>query len=610
MTRLRLVVPLLILTAHALAAPRDAHPLDDWAAERVEEATRSLAKGDTTAAVAISAEALDTLIAWRPDLASSDALVPAFVASTLAYQTNAKKADADTAAWLATHPPVATAFMALYRPHYDDFAKAIDVIGDLIKASPEAVERFPELAAAVALVFDAGPAWPMIEFEVADPASPVEIFTHLANTAKPADMPGELLVYTVDAPVSTSDLAWAFNRNAGDRYVGRQFHLITYDHTALGQGDDNLRLRGGASSFSLPVVLEKGGVCRHQAFFAASVGKAIGVPTVYCRASGPSAGHAWVGYLRVDPRGATWDMSEGRFGFYEQVRGEVRCPQTRRSVGDQRVAMTAELLNTPLEDRARAAALVAAAERLVWVGHRKQSWPPARPEVPEAETPRRSRRGAEQLPREATVDNRFALLEAAVDVCPWKVRAWDRMLGWASEMSDATRDRWFRAIDSMVGARYPDVVVEFVSPMIRGVEDPNTRDDAWAWLAGRVRRHEQLAVEVAVERAKSLQEAKRLDAAWRLYNDTALRYANAGPTVLEALKGIDRLAQEYPEAANARLDAFHTIFARVQPADSTLAPAYRSWSTKARVGKLYAARLYEAGRSEDAARVLAACGLN
>lgn len=426
-----------VLCSWTFAGDRQA-AIDAWAAEE-------LAAGKSPETI------FDSLIAYHPRLDRSDSLVAAFTAKRVdSWRRFLPEGDAFRA-WLTPDRSVTAALAALSWNGIDNDAEVIKVVRALWSDHGDRIDRYPELAAAFAVVYDAGPAWRMIEFSVENRATPGEMFEHLTGggssmTFDPASLPGDLLRYVVDAPVSVDDLAWSIEYAPRDRVVGKQFHRIEYDDEALRLGDGVMSLRGEVDrrgSFSVPMVLDFGGVCRHQAFFAASVGKAIGVPTVYSVADGPDTAHAWVGYLRGSASRPVWDFSEGRFGFYERVRGEVRCPQTQAEVGDQRIAMTAELASVPVGTRIRATALAAAAVRLGTVETTGAAWPPSMPELDERRGSRTLRRRG--LPREAAAETRFDVLEMSVETSPWSGHGWMVMKAWAGDMDDAARQRWFEA---------------------------------------------------------------------------------------------------------------------------------------------------------------------
>lgn len=639
--------------APANAQPSDGEPLslDSWADASLEAMLADCAEdGDLGRLTGRARVVMDTLIAWHPEPGSSDAFARAFVIEQHAegltrLGARAKAEDyRQLAAWLFDYegdpgglsglPPrrgqesgwqVAQAISALRIPEADADAGVYRVLTELHEARSEDLGEFAELVAALAVVFDAGNPENPVEQEIENPAGALDVFTHYADHAKalqmdPRRMPGPLLVHAVDAAVSAKDLEWALLRASGNAQVGALFHEIAYDSNALRRGNDALRLNEGGG-FGLPVILERGGVCRHQAFFASSVGKSIGVPTVYMRASGIEIGHAWVGYLRKSSRRATWDMSEGRYDDYQKLRGEIVCPQTRAQVSDQEVAMTGELLGVPLSDRLASAALATAASRFANWEKRAMGYPPVLPEGVGAQTedagdgdrntrrPRRSVRRDTPVraePRPATTEMRFDMLRQSAEKVPWDRHSWSLLLSWADDLSTADRQAWLDAVHTLVGRKYPDVLVSLVSPLIAAIDDPAARDAAWAWLADRVRRTPQLSLEVAVRRADGMVDMGQSDEALAAYSDAARRFAREGPFVMRALEGAQRLLNQAPDktaAMNYQLDLYGDVFRMVPKPVSVVAPEYLRGSTYVQVGSEYASLLRRVGRDQEARQI-------
>lgn len=589
---------------------------------------------DMAAAAARAAEVFDVLIAHHPDPAASGALGDSFAVSLhLRYLAEGGDAgSAELAGWLLEHPAASNALAAVVEPGADKMAAVYAVLDDLrrevnVEGNADAAA---ELFAAAAVVFDAGAPAALIEQEVADPATAVEIVGHLLEHRRGAGfdvtmMPADLLVHVVDARVSAADLAWAAATYRGDRVVGQRFHDLSYDTGLIGLERVGKPLEGAGSAFGLAMLRQCGGVCRHQAFFAASVGKAIGVPTVYMRANGPSVGHAWVGYLRAQGKRVVWDMSEGRFDFYEEVRGEIVCPQTQRRVGDQEVSMKAGLVGVPLEKRVTARALAAAAERIAAVEAARMAWPPALPEGAAAETvetggdgaPQRARpetaparRGAGQakvatLPRAADTTTRLALLEASVNKVPAAMYGWRVMTAWAGEMTAEDRAAWFDALNTLVGRTHPDVLSGMVMPLICSVEDDKQRESAWEWLEKRLAGEAELLAEAAVVRGKDLAGRGHRDAAWRVLSDAAVRYVREAPAVTGVLEAAADLAKDMPSGPSAIADLYGAAFQAAPRADGTLPAEYGPWTTRNRIGILYYRWLKVAGREAEAQRVAA-----
>lgn len=642
-----------------VAAQAQPISLDEWADARLDSA---LVEYDENGGLSrLSSDVggvLDTLIGWSPDPARSASFVRAFVIEQHAAALAELGADEESqvptdelAAWLfdGARPGetarknrradsggwgIAQALASLRWPQEDEAAGVYRVLHELRTERGDRLHGFPELVAALAVVFDRGNPRPLIEQRVPEPVDAVGMFDHLAGRSRsmlndPARMPGELLIHVVDAPVSTRDLAWGLQRCANDGQVGLQYHRVTYDSNSLIAGRGSLKLDAARGEFGLPTVLSAGGVCRHQAFFAGSLGKSIGVPTVYVRANGPDMGHAWVGYLRQGSRGAYWDMSEGRWDDYEKLRGEIQCPQTAHILSDQQVGMSAGLYRVSLAERLASAAVAGAAERVHQYERRRRSSPfPPKPEdvdiEPEREAaaedgenaqpamPKRSRSSRPPRsttlgsPRAADTETRFALLRKSVGLSPWSRRGWSMLVSWADDLSQDERRDWFDALHGFVGKSFPDVMVTTAKPMIASMEDPAGRDAAWVWLEQRVRGVPQLSLEIAVIRAEGLAEAGEMDAAWKSFSDAARSYAADGPFVLEALRGAERLLKDAPNehAASAYLiDLYADVFRRTRTPSASLALAYRRASTHVKVGTRYARLLENAGRSNEADRV-------
>ncbi len=512
--------------------------------------------------------------------------------------------------FLMKHPGLAASVVFALRPS-DDAPAAYGVLDRLVSRFGDAVAAYPELTAAICVVHDGQGIPNVTEFESPNPATPEEIFWHLTTRVRRpsvnlATAPVGVLVHVVNIDCSLTDLAWALDRHEGDRMVGRRYHDVRYDTGSLKYGRSNLRK--GDDPFSLPKILARGGVCRHQAYYAAMIGKAIGVPTAVSRADGPDMGHAWVGYLRFQGSRTGWDFGEGRWDFYEDVRGEIRDPQSPRiERSDQQVAMTVDLLSTTLEQRWRAAAYLHAARTIrrlkAGVG---SGWPPAPPEyaAPEEDgaasaRARRSRRAAGdpaiELPREPGASAALELLERSLRECPVELDPWDQFGAWSSALELSERGRWAEVIWRLAGERYPDVAFTYLSALITSTPDPEARDAAWRWAIDRIgRKSAQIALELKVRRANDLVRANLPGPAWDIYADAAITHINDGPGVMAALDGIERLARAAGNL-NAAVEVYDKAAKRVAPVEGGLNPNYASFSTRARVGRRFVSLLQAVG---------------
>src|SRR5262249_20341397 len=144
--------------------------------------------------------------------------------------------------------------------------------------------------------------------------------------------------------------------------VGGRFFDIRYDFNHLRRGTPKqVTLEG----FTLQNIAKFGGVCADQAYFAMSVGKAIGVPTALAVGEGGRSAHAWVGFLQAQNGRGSWNFDIGRYEAYQGVRGDVVDAQTRREIPDSYVSLLAESIGTRPVDREASVALTDAALRLI-----------------------------------------------------------------------------------------------------------------------------------------------------------------------------------------------------------------------------------------------------
>src|SRR5687767_7586006 len=164
-------------------------------------------------------------------------------------------------------------------------------------------------------------------------------------------------------------MEWALhtygNRRGG---MGRIYFEVPYE-TIDYVHDGEARLASGRTglAYTLANIPSHGGVCLDQAYFAANVTRAVGIPAAICSGqSGTGRGiHAWVGYLQKSGRGgASWNFSEGRYADALFWSGDVIDPQGGPPLKDAEVCLTAELTTTSIEQRLASAALCKARDLL------------------------------------------------------------------------------------------------------------------------------------------------------------------------------------------------------------------------------------------------------
>jgi hypothetical protein len=283
----------------------------------------------------------------------------------LGLELKALETDADLRrafATLGSRPGPARTLLQALHP-LDDAPRALEILLRLHLAAPEDLAEYAALGAAYAVVFDQPfpRDWPHHQVDpaqvpMADPDPPVR-FADLvaAHRAKkldhdPRQLRVEELKFVVDTRIALAELEWARREvKLSLSKFGRAYQSIRYDHRrAQAQVFD-----WPQGSYRLRDILEKGGICVDQAHYAATAGKARGIPTLYFSGQGAAGGHAWFGYMEKPGK---WDMDCGRYESQNYPVGEALDPQTWRPINDSELdLMVADLPRQPAYGAARAA---------------------------------------------------------------------------------------------------------------------------------------------------------------------------------------------------------------------------------------------------------------
>jgi hypothetical protein len=457
---------------------------------------------------------------------------------------------------------------------------------------------FGNLAAAVCVVHDR-PLTRKINENTAAAPDPVIIFDYYSTYEKRMyfgvrDVPAELLVHVVDIAASVDEMMWALNRYAGDPLVGARFFDVPYDFEHFEKGAPK---RVTLAGWTLPNILQHGGVCADQAHFASTVGKAIGVPAVYVVGQSGDLAHAWVGFLQSGGKNVWWNFDAGRYEAYQGVKGIILDPDRRAFVPDSRIGLLAEFsLRTPAERRA-AAAFTDAVRRVQRSAESGAAFPPPRFDVEGI--------GLRE-PRPPGASTALALLEQGLRQCPGYADAWLALEGFAKadDLSYEDKERWAGVLDRLCGKRYPDFSLSILIPMIESVDDIAGQNDLWNAAFDAYRGRHDLAAEVRMHQGRMWEKAGDLQKAGQCFEDVIQRYANAGPFVLEAVARAEALLRA---AGRERMipALYAQTWSRIRRPEQ-MAGQFAVQSNWYRLGLKYAEVLDAVGQPQEASQVRAA----
>lgn len=268
------------------------------------------------------------------------------------YQVRSQPLAAELApesqAWLFGNVDFSAKFFALLQP-VDCLPQVLRILNRLYLWAPERFKAYPDLALAIAVVYDvpAPPDWPHAQVTAASlprgwPA-PTTAFDWWVRQDQAGRtyfrlnrLPADELKFVVDATASFDDLEWT---QAMVDYplsrLGRAYSMIAY-RTERIANNQPVWVNG---PYTLPSILGTGGICVDQAYFACQVGKARGVPTLHFSGVGNDGRHAWFGYLGADQK---WVFDVGRYAEQRYVTGFARDPQTWGRLSDHELAFLSE----------------------------------------------------------------------------------------------------------------------------------------------------------------------------------------------------------------------------------------------------------------------------
>lgn len=241
----------------------------------------------------------------------------------------------------------------------DKVPQALRIFRDLWKKSADNVAKYPNLAIAVAVVWDDPRGvydyrghqvrTKSILPESYGKLTPEDCFQYFVDRQKELKgkeafdrlqaFPWEFLVYVVDHKTPIDERQWAIKTYAAKRpMIGKIYSDVKYDDEMLRTKSEVCKLSG--KPYTLPSILDHGGVCAMQADFAARVGKSILVPAAYVGGESSFQDlHAWVMWVEVKsvtPKKIDFSLeSWGRYLGDNYYTGTLRDPQTGEPILDR-----------------------------------------------------------------------------------------------------------------------------------------------------------------------------------------------------------------------------------------------------------------------------------
>lgn len=227
----------------------------------------------------------------------------------------------------------------------DLLTESFSILDSLYSNNHYLFKQYPQLAFAIAFVHDIPPPpiWPhpqvgqnVLPRQLRSPAETFAYFTNARNVkwfhSSIKRIPLSESIFLVDLIVTDTEVDWVRkNITIHPTEYDQVYALVKYDQGRSRAAQYNWIY----DDYSLPAIMQVGGICVDQAYFASQVGKVQGLPTIEFLGSGLDGRHAWFGYL--NSRGK-WEMDAGRYADQRFVTGHAFNPQTWNFISDHEVA--------------------------------------------------------------------------------------------------------------------------------------------------------------------------------------------------------------------------------------------------------------------------------
>jgi|GEM_PF-6796354 len=463
--------------------------------------------------------------------------------------------------WVS-HPRFMGALARVYTDQND--GTTIATIAQAIAAeNAEALESYPDLAAAVCAVLDRPRTYPGLGAVLPGGADVFDalVFAHQDRRVivLPLDeWPAEVLVYLTDTALTGEGIRTMY-QDRRNKDPLELYQAVPYKQAGLLAGEPALPLE----EFTFDRIAERGGLGPLRGFYAEQLGQAFGFPVAL--ATGHLGDERFLApvFLQVGRRGVHWTPlaipDHPDLGF-----GTTTHPVSGETMPLPELMVTDDLAQQGTDATRKAWALIAASK--------------------------------------ITEQNaRLPMLERAQQLTMGFAESWDALLNLQLESAATDTDGAKRVLTEFFEQADPHSSVLATRAALDAIESMDNRGEMLEWLSLTSRRdpHRYAAAQLAVGDA-ALASGDR-EAAKKAYEDVLNRHADDTPLALDAFARLETLISQ--DGQNVEVFELYGRTHRRFRAPRTSDEAVVRASTFMVIGERYERLLLDAGRDREAERV-------
>lgn len=521
---------------------------------------------------------------------------------------DAKKSGKELAKWLLEHKDVSR---LLFRALGDvrNEGEAMARLGELIGAEEKQVLACPQLAVAFATSV------PRSRTPETLRATTLSSFRYYTGKSRfkynVKTMPYEISRYLADTRLSITERKWVLQNYGRHSNPPKAFFDVKYDWDHYREGTPK---RISRLPYMLPNLRKVGGVCDDQAYYAAEVCKALGIPATWVSGKGATgASHAWTACLKYTGKRAVWDSSTGRYREHLYYVGQLKNPATGGRIKDCELMLTSLAAQMPLEQREQADALTVLALLVDKAIRDKRQVDVATinklAEVHDATLVKGPKPKANIKWVKAVRAIDISLVEDLLDAVFKKnlvhTKAWELVVDMCKSEKLSTKQmvRFMDVLVQRTARTHPDYSYDLIMRIAPTIKDPAKRRRLYTRILAVYSRRSDLQGRVLVTIGDDYRDQGDKNNAMKSYDMAAKLCSNLADIVVMAARRAEDL---YVDAG--KTNSATKMYARLMNRAVKVKSAFPSQTARFQLGMRLAELLEKSGKSASARRIRAQIG--